>query len=660
MGLVAAAWSGRQPQGLREAARPRGRSAPGRRRPFVVGLLLATLAPGWPALATTIATVAGNGTTTTSGDGGPATAAGFAGTGFVAVDSAGNLFVQDLARIRRVDAATGIITTVAGNGTAGFSGDGGPATAARILVNGLAVDGAGNIFLADEHDGVIRRVDTMTGVITTLATGFERPDGLATDAAGNLFIAESFNGSIRRIDAGTGDVTTAAGGGLNHPTLVAVDGMENLYIFESNENRITRVDATTGTATAVVGGGAFAGDGGLASLASFTYPGGLAVDGAGDVFIADYGVSRVRRVDAATGIITTVVGNGTAGYAGDGAQANAAEINLPHGLAVDGGGNLYIADDSNRRVRLMSLAPETCGDGVPNPGEPCDAGAAHDPPASCCTAACQAAFAGSACSDRDACTQDDHCDGTTGLCGGGGPVDCDNGDPCSFNTCNVSTGCLHEDTAQSLGSGELGCIPPSREAMTCSRRVNQNTAKLTTALLRCHTKLAAAALAQASFDEVGCEATAQAKYAAANAKLVGCLACLDPVVVGATMTSLIEPSTTGMFYCDATSGVPLADADAAGFVPANHAAANCAVKSAHALWRLIAVELNCHTTLASDDVVGQTFNVGSCESEAQKRFNTAAAKLTACPACLTTQLPALAGAIDTALDQQNVLTYCSS
>src|SRR5438034_1187608 len=321
-----------------------------------------------------------------SGDGGPATAAKLYFPAGLALDGAGNLFIadRDNQRIRRVDAGTGMITTVAGNGSGGFSGDGGPATAAGVpLPSGLALDGAGNLFIAELGDSRIRRVDAGTGTITTVAgtgtQGFSGDGGPATaaalsvpsdvglDGAGNLFIADWGNHRLRRVDAGTGTITTGAGSGTGRrggdggsataaqlylPVGVALDGAGNLFIAGSGDGLIRRVDAVTGTITTVTQGSA---------------PAGVALDGTGNLFIAEEGQrepdyyygARIRRVDAATGTITTVAGTGTEGFSGDGGPATAAELRGPTGVALDGTGNLFIADSGNARIRRVDAGTGT-------------------------------------------------------------------------------------------------------------------------------------------------------------------------------------------------------------------------------------------------------------------------------------------------------------
>ncbi len=332
-----------------------------------------------------ISTVAGNGTAGFSGDGGLATAAQIHAPYGVAADSAGNLYIADQSnnRIRAVTAA-GVISTLAGIGTAGFSGDGGQAAAAQLnFPSGVAVDSTGNIFIADLNNSRIRKVTT-AGVISTVAgtgsQGFSGdggpataaqlnfPIGLAVDSLGNLYIADQANNRIRKVTA-FGVITTVAGNGtagfsgdgglatsaqLNSPAGVAVTPSGNLYIADRGNNRIRKV-TTFGVITTVAGNGTagFSGDGGKATAAQLSGPTGLAVDSAGNLYIADYANNRVRGVTAA-GVISTVAGNGTTGQCGDGAQAAGAQLNGPSGAAVDSAGNLYIADYLNDRVRSVT------------------------------------------------------------------------------------------------------------------------------------------------------------------------------------------------------------------------------------------------------------------------------------------------------------------
>jgi large repetitive protein len=303
-------------------------------------------------------------------------------------------------------AQTGLIGTYAGTGSAGYSGDGGPATSAMLYGPfGLAVDSNGNLFIADLTYSRIRKVSG--GIITTVAGGGTGGDGgLATaaqlqnpcdvkvDSAGNLYISEScvivsggsggggsgVGGSggsevnrIRRVDAATGIITTIAGaanwgfsgdGGpatsalLSSPAGLAIDGSGNIYVADSGNNRVRRIDGVTGVITTVAGNGAaaFAGDGGPATAASLNTPYAVALDSAGNLYIADAVNSRIRRVDAGTGIITTLAGTGSTSYNGDGIPATSANLGLPTALLLNGAGNLLLTDVSNNRVRLVDTS----------------------------------------------------------------------------------------------------------------------------------------------------------------------------------------------------------------------------------------------------------------------------------------------------------------
>ncbi len=339
-----------------------------------------------------ITSVAGGGFT---GDGGPATNAILYGPTGVAADGLGDLFIADSGNnlIRRVD-PNGILATVAGDGTAGYSGDGGLATNASLnYPGGVAVDGIGNLFIADSDNNVIRRLDT-NGLITTFAGGgwptypdigdggsatnasLGYPWDVAVDGSGNVFIADAADSRIRKVDI-NGLITTVAGNGdygyfgdggpatnssLNYPEGVAVDGAGNLFIADTDNNVIRRVD-TNGIITTVAGGGFAAGtdglgDGGPATNAFLNYVPGVAVDGFGNLFIADSDDNLIRQVNP-NGIITCVAGNGEGGYSGDGGPATNATLNGPTGLTVDGSGDLFIADSGNSRIRKVIIPSPT-------------------------------------------------------------------------------------------------------------------------------------------------------------------------------------------------------------------------------------------------------------------------------------------------------------
>ena len=332
-----------------------------------------------------ITTIAGTGTCGFSGDGGSAALAQLCSPFAVAVDAAGNVYFTDLgnARVRRIAAGTGLITTIAGTGGTGPRGDGGLATAARLFsAIDVAVDAAGNVFIADAADGRVRRVDAITRLIDTVAGGgalgdggpavgaLVDPRGLAVNASGDLFIADAAANRVRMVSGGV--ITTIAGTGvagfggdtgpataamLQAPSRLALDAAGNLYIADSANNVVRKVTAATGIITRFAGnlGAAFWGDDGPANTASVNWPMGLAVSADGDLFISDYLNCRVRMVKAATGAITTVAGGVACGFNGDGGPPTPARLQYPAGVAVDTHGNLYVADTYNNRVRKVVL-----------------------------------------------------------------------------------------------------------------------------------------------------------------------------------------------------------------------------------------------------------------------------------------------------------------
>jgi sugar lactone lactonase YvrE len=330
-----------------------------------------------------ISTVAGSGSYGFSGDDGPATSAQLNGPSGVAVDSVGNIFIADKYnnRIRKV--SSGIITTVAGNGTEGSSGDDGPATSAKLdYPYGVAVDSAGNLFIADYYNCCIRKVSS-SGIISTVAGsgsyGFSGDGGPATSAklacptgvaidSDNLLIVDAINNRIRKVSP-SGIIITVAGNGswgyggdagfstsaqLFYPSGVAVDSVGNLFIADTENHRVRKV-SSSGVITTVAGGGEYGRDGGPATSAHLYTPSGVAIDSAGNLFISDTGNYSVRKVSA-SGIITTVAGNGSGGYSGDDGSATWAQLSLPYGVAVDSTGNIFIADTTNHRIRKVSTS----------------------------------------------------------------------------------------------------------------------------------------------------------------------------------------------------------------------------------------------------------------------------------------------------------------
>jgi sugar lactone lactonase YvrE len=333
-----------------------------------------------------INTFAGNGTIGYSGDGAAATLAQFFDPWAVAVDAAGNVYISDGGNncIRKVNIA-GIISTIAGTGAGGYSGDGGPATLAQLNGPvGIAVDAAGNIYIAEAINRRIRKVNS-SGVISTFAgTGglgysgdgasatlaqFNNPTGVAVDAVGNVYINDQGNNCIRKVNTG-GIISTIAGTGFGGfsgdggaatlamlwtPTGIATDAVGNLYIADGVNNQRIRKVNTSGIITTIAGTGVqgYSGDGAAATLAQLNNPTGVAVDTGGNVYIADFDNNRIRKIDTG-GIISTIAGTGVQGYSGDGANAMLAQLNRPYGVAVDATGNVYIADYYNQRIRKIN------------------------------------------------------------------------------------------------------------------------------------------------------------------------------------------------------------------------------------------------------------------------------------------------------------------
>ena len=319
---------------------------------------------------------AGSGSSGFGGDGGPATEALLKTPGGIAIDKKGNVFIADRAnhRIRKVD-TSGNITTIAGNGTAGFSGDGGAATSASLnLPSGVAVDSKGNLFIADRSNDRIRKIDTKGNISTVAGSGnsgyrgdagpatqanLDKPFGVAVDKKGNLYIADRGNNRVRKVNT-DGIITTLAGDssfffmGDNGPAyrasvagptgmVVADDG--TVYIADRNNNRIRAVDSH-GMIRTVMGTGQqdYNGDSEMARDTNLYLPFDVALDPEGKLLVVDRSHYRVRRVDLKTGQVETVAGNGNKKFAGDGGPATGAALNFPHGLLMDKDDNLIISD----------------------------------------------------------------------------------------------------------------------------------------------------------------------------------------------------------------------------------------------------------------------------------------------------------------------------
>jgi sugar lactone lactonase YvrE len=348
-------------------------------------------------------TVAGGGSAI--GDGGSAVGALMGSITGVAVGPSGVVYIADVQNNRVRSVSNGVIATFAGDGgwsNSGNAGDGGPATSAQLRFSpggGIGLDGAGNLYIAEYWD--IRKVSASTGVITTFA-GQPPSDpscntyldndvpalgscilwatGLAVDAPGNLYFPQGSLGLIRKVTAATGSISTYAGiagganetgdGGpalsaqLNNPSGMATDAAGNLFFADTNNSRVRKIDASTGIITTVAGTGqggggrGFSGDGGPAVRAALFAPQAVAVDGSGNVFIADWGNNRIRRVDAASQTITTIAGSGSAGFSGDNGDALAAVIGHPVAIAAGSDGRVYFTD--GRRVRVLIPSGGTC------------------------------------------------------------------------------------------------------------------------------------------------------------------------------------------------------------------------------------------------------------------------------------------------------------
>ena len=346
--------------------------------------------------AQTITTVAGGGFSGL-GDGGPATSAQLSNCHGMEFDAAGNLYIADgnNSLVRKVAAGTGIITTIAGTGTMTYNGDGIAASSAALDSPwDIAVDGSGNIYIADSYNNRIRKINAGTGIISTIAgvttttgsgpsgnAGYNgdgipantamlyHPNGVCVDAAGNVYIAEFYNNRVRKVTASTGLISTIAGTGSNSyngdgipantaavfgPNGIAIDAAGNVYISENQNQRVRKITASTGLISTIAGNGSygFSGDGGLATQAQVV-PTAILLDGAGNIYIACNG-RRVRKIDASSGIINTVAGDGNVGFTGDGGPPLLAQFNNINGLAFNAAGDLFIGDAINNRVRKIS------------------------------------------------------------------------------------------------------------------------------------------------------------------------------------------------------------------------------------------------------------------------------------------------------------------
>jgi streptogramin lyase len=357
---------------------------------LVLLTIVGTVAAADPA--PVISSAAGTGVKGYSGDGGPAVKAQLNQPFDVAFDRSGNLYCSDTFnhRIRKVDAKTGVISTVAGSGKKGFGGDGGPATAAMLNEPyGIELDTDGNLYIVDRLNCCIRKVDAKTGNIATVAgTGgkagfagdggpataaqFREPNGLCLDGKGLLYVADVADQRVRMVDLTAGTIHTLAGNGKKvsagdggplkdatfaGPRAVAFGPDGHLYVVEREGNSVRRIDLAKGTITRFAGTGkkGYSGDGGPAKDATFDGPKEIGIDRDGNVYVVDTENEAIRRIDAKSGIVTTVAGKGrtkTPGL-GDGGPATAATLGRPHGVAVGPDGGVYVGDTNSHRVRKV-------------------------------------------------------------------------------------------------------------------------------------------------------------------------------------------------------------------------------------------------------------------------------------------------------------------
>ncbi len=357
---------------------------------MTVKVLLVCLSCCTIADAADVATIAGTGAERYAGDGGQAIDAGVSGPFGLVVGPDGAVYVCEIGNhvIRRVDRATGVITTVAGTGEQGYAGDGGPATQAKLNEPyEVRFDAQGNLFFVEMMNHLVRRVDVKTGRISTIAgsgqEGFsgdggpataarlKRPHSIALDSEGNIFICDIGNHRVRRIDAATGIITTFAGTGeqavtpdgasitgtpLNGPRALDFDGEHSLYLALREGNAVYRLDLKSSTLHHLAGNGVkgFSGDGGPAKQAELSGPKGIAGGPQGDVYLADTESHTIRVIRRASGLIETLVGDGQAGDGPDG-DPHRCRLARPHGVCVDTEGHVYIGDSSNHKVRVFRI-----------------------------------------------------------------------------------------------------------------------------------------------------------------------------------------------------------------------------------------------------------------------------------------------------------------
>ena len=353
---------------------------------FLIAVALASLCPALPAAE--VVTIAGNGTHPLTGDGGPAIKAGIGGPFGVVIGPDGALYVCETENhaVRRVDLKSGVITTVSGTGKEGYSGDGGLATKATCREPyEIRFDKAGNMYFVEMRNHIVRKVARDTGIISTIAgtgkSGFSGdggpataaelnvPHSIALDAEANVYIADIGNHRVRVVDAKSGLIRTLSGTGkkeqtpdgapfantpLNGPRTLDFDGNHTLYLALREGNAVFTLNLKTQTIRHLAGTGksGYSGDGGPAKQAQLAGPKGIALGPNGDIFLCDTESHTIRVIRAATGIIETLVGDGKEGDGPDG-EPRKCRLNRPHGVFVDANGLVYIGDSSNNKVRVL-------------------------------------------------------------------------------------------------------------------------------------------------------------------------------------------------------------------------------------------------------------------------------------------------------------------
>jgi trimeric autotransporter adhesin len=364
------------------------------KKAYLLLLPVALLSAAASAQSGIINTVAGDGIAGFAGDGTSALTAKFDTMQFIALDDSANIYIADAQnnRIRKVYAKNGLITTIAGNGVAGYTGDYGLAVNAEIFYPvAIGIGPNGDVYFTDNGNGVVRRITKSTGIIHTFAgdgiggssgddsaatnAKFESPTGIAVDGSGNVYISDAGNSNIRVVLASDSDIYEFAGIGtagysgdggpasaaeLNEPLGIALDNLGNLYVADWHNALIRKINISSGTISSVAG---IAGNftptltNGPATGIPISYPTDVACDKLGNFYISDVGTNVIRGISASSGYEFVVAGEELNGYSGDGGPATSAELNYPIGVGLDTNSNIYIADLLNFRIRIVSSTP---------------------------------------------------------------------------------------------------------------------------------------------------------------------------------------------------------------------------------------------------------------------------------------------------------------